>query len=198
MTVGRFAVQATLRACAAPSEPPGLPGLPTPPGGFGTIDYSDLDAALLDTGGAVVSGTALEMTAGAWTRVMRATAPSPSNTNLPSGPWAGFTFWDGSLLRARAVGDGYLFKFAFRVRPSQRDGAIRFAVRPGGEAAFDFGPDATVLTVDGGEVETGSRTFYQQARSRFVAQGAEIWVHSTSGGQLLEFSPEIVPLLYKA
>ena len=178
-----------------------VPGPAGPPGpgyaGFGTIDYSDLDAVALDADGAIVAGTPLLMAAGQWTRVTRSAAASASNVNLPSGPFAGFPFWDGAILRARAVGDGYLIKFSFRVRPSQRDGAVRFAVRPGGDPAFDFGPDATVLTVDGGQVETGSRTFYQQARARFVTMGAEIWVHSTGGGELLAFSPEIVPLLYK-
>jgi len=189
---------AMLAPFQGPPGPRGLQGEPAIARGFGAVDYSDLDAVTLDANGDVISGTSITMAANAWTRVVRRAAASPSNANLPSGPWAGFEFWDGALLRARAAGDGYLFKFAFRVRPYQRDGAIRFAVRPAGDPAFDFGPDATTLTVDASDVEFGSRTFFEQVRPRFATAGAEIHVFSTTGGELLEFSPEVAPFFSKS
>lgn len=162
--------------------PQGRPGAANK--GFGSIDYSDLD-----------EGTPLGLSAETWTRVTRTLSPA-NNPNPPSGPWSGFMFWNNNLLRARALGDLYLFKFSYRIIPALRGSSVRFAVRPGGDPQFDFGPQPVVLAAEAGEVEIGSITFSQTARPRFVSAGAEVYVMSSSGGALVEFSPEVTPLGY--
>ncbi|GJE54596.1 hypothetical protein EKPJFOCH_1074 [Methylobacterium thuringiense] len=131
-----------------------------------------------------------------WVRLIRNLTPSPANFNLPSGPWDGFGFWDNasSLLRARTRGDTLLMKFTFTIIPDQQAGGLRFAVRPGDDPAFDFGPEPIVLTTDAGDPQTGSETFFVQCRPRFVDQGAQIYIMATTGGTLMQFSPEITPL----
>jgi hypothetical protein len=161
--------------------PQGAPG-PTFTG-FGSIDYSDLDA-----------GTPLTLPISTWTRIARRAAPSPANFAPLAPPWVGFTFWDGTLLHAHAIGDVYLFKFTFAVTPFQRNSGLRFAVRPGDDPAFDFGPEPIVLSVDAGTSQTGSETFSEQVRTRFAQSGATLYVMSTTGAILTEFSPEITPL----
>lgn len=178
-----------------PQGPPGAPGITR---GFGTVDYADRDAVSLAPDGSVARGTVLPLPAGVWTRVVRDLAPAAANFNPPAGPWAGFPFWDGQRLRARARGDLMLFKFAYRIASSLRDAELRFAVRPGDDPAFDFGPQPIALSSDAGSTDGGSETFYTQARSRFVTMGASIYVLLSSGGSLLEFSPEITPLGYAA
>lgn len=174
--------------CGGYASVEGVP-LQGPPGpgssGFGAIDYTDLNA-----------GTPLDVPGGVWTRLIRNLQPSGANPNPPRGPWADFAFWDSGLLRAKAVGDIYLFKFSFTVIPSQRDSSIRFAVRPGGNSSFDFGPGAIRLEADAGQAESSSATFSQTVRSRFAAQGAEVHVTSLAGATLVRFSPEITPLGY--
>ncbi|MET3481525.1 hypothetical protein [Methylobacterium sp. 1973] len=152
---------------------------------FGTIDYTDTDA-----------GTPFMLPAGEWVRLTRNLTPSAANFNLPSGPWANFAFWDNAagLLRARAVGDVLLFKFSYTVVPQQRGGGLRFSVRPGDDVNFEFGPDPIALTADAGQMQPGSETFAEQCRTRFVASGAVVYVMATSGGTLMEFSPEVTPL----
>lgn len=169
-------------AVQGPIGPPGPPG---PQKGFGTIDYTDNNA-----------GTPLPLPPATWVRLIRNLTPSTANFNLPSGPFAGFAFWDNGngLLRARARGDALLFKFTFTVIPDQQAGGLRFAVRPGDNPAFDFGPEPIVLTSDAGEEQTGSETFFAQCRPRFVDQGAQIYIMATTGGTLMQFSPEITPL----
>ncbi len=175
-----------------PIGPQGVQGPVAPPfRGYGTVDYSDLDAVTLGPAGEVLSGTPLPMEAGVWTRVTRNLAPSPSNRNPLADPWSAFSFWDGMLLRARAIGDIYLYKLTYRVMPSLRGATLRFAFRPGGNAAFDFGPQPIVIGTDAGSEEIGSETFNTQVRSRFAASGAEVYVWSSSGGQLLEFSQRL-------
>ncbi|TNC14900.1 hypothetical protein FF100_04815 [Methylobacterium terricola] len=177
-----------------------IAGIPGPMGpassfrGFGTVDYSDLDAVTLSPSNDVLSGIPLPMVAGQWTRVTRDLQPSDSNRNPLADPFAGFSFWDGALLRAHAVGDIYLYKLTYRVMPTLRGSSLRFAFRPGGNPNFDFGPQPIVLSTDAGSEEIGSETFVTQVRSRFATMGAEVYVWSSSGGQLLEFSPEITPL----
>ncbi|MFY9293377.1 MAG: hypothetical protein WAP03_22150 [Methylorubrum rhodinum] len=196
----RLASPLTLSARIAPPMPLtarilGVQGPPGPAGtGLGTIDYTDLDAADLGPDGSVTSGVAVPLPAGEWVRVVRRLAPSDSNRNLPRGPFADFVFWDGTRLRARARGDVLLFKLAYRVTSALRGATIRFAVRPGDDPAFDFGPQPITLGADAGAVETGSETFVTQCRARFVDLGAGIFVLSSSGGQLLSLSPEITPL----
>jgi hypothetical protein len=162
--------------------PQGPPGATSK--GFGSVDYSDLD-----------EGTPLGLVGDTWTRIIRNLSPA-NNPNPPIGPWAGFAFWSNNLLRAKALGDTYLFKFSYRIIPALRGSSIRFAVRPGGDATFDFGPQPVVLAAQAGGVEVGSITFSQTARSRFVASGAEVYLMSSSGGSLIEFSPEVTPLGY--
>lgn len=162
--------------------------------GFGTVDYSDLDAVTLSPSNDVLSGTPIPLAAGQWTRVTRNLVPSDSNRNPLADPFTGFSFWDGALLRARAVGDIYLYKLTYRIMPTLRGSSLRFAFRPGGNPNFDFGPQPIVLSTDAGSEEIGSETFVTQVRSRFANMGAEIYVWSSSGGALLEFSPEITPL----
>ncbi|MDP4023719.1 hypothetical protein Q8W71_13870 [Methylobacterium sp. NEAU 140] len=168
-----------------PPGPQGLQGIPGYAKRFGTVDYTDNDA-----------GTPLALPAGVWMRLIRNLTPSPANFNLPSGPFEGFAFWDNAagLLRARARGDALLMKFTFTVVPDQQAGGLRFAVRPGDDPAFDFGPEPIVLTTDAGEAQTGSETFFVQCRPRFVDQGAQIYIMATTGGTLMQFSPEITPL----
>ncbi|MGU3286440.1 hypothetical protein [Methylobacterium mesophilicum] len=127
---------------------------------------------------------------------MRNLTPSTANYNLPSGPWAGFSFWDNAakVLRARANGDVLLIKFTFTVIPDQQAGGIRFAVRPGNDPNFDFGPEPIVLTADAGDAQTGSETFSVQCRPRFVNFGAQIYIMATTGGTLTQFSPEVTPI----
>lgn len=169
----------------------GVQGPPGPQGAngfakrFGTIDYTDTDA-----------GTPFMLPAGEWVRLTRNLTPSAANFNLPSGPWANFAFWDNAagLLRARAVGDVLLFKFSYTVVPQQRGGGLRFSVRPGDDVNFEFGPDPIALTADAGQMQPGSETFAEQCRTRFVASGAVVYVMATSGGTLMEFSPEVTPL----
>jgi hypothetical protein len=159
------------------------------------VDYTDLDAVVYDpTSGLPTSGVALDLPAGVWVRITRSSQPSPANFAPLGGPWTGFTFWDGAMLYARALGDVYLFKFTFSVVPEQRNSGLRFAVRPGDDSTKDFGPEPIVLSVDAGETQTGSETFFEQVRSRFAASGAEVYVMSTSGATLTAFSPEITPL----
>lgn len=165
--------------------PQGRPGVPGPNAkGFGSVDYSDLD-----------QGVPLGLAVESWTRITRNLSPA-NNPNPPSGPWQGFEFWSSNLLRAKALGDLYLFKFSYRVVPALRGSSIRFAVRPGGNPDFDFGPQPVVLAAQAGEEEIGSITFSQTARSRFVSAGAEVYLMSSSGGALTEFSPEVTPLGY--
>ena len=165
----------------------GPPGVQGPAGsgssGFGSIDYRDGDA-----------GTQLALPAGQWVRVARALTASPANFDLPKGQFAGFDFYSGGLLHARAKGDVYLFKFAYRITPSFNNATLRFAVRPGGNPAFDFGPSPIAVGTNAGTEDTGSVTFTEQARTRFVTQGAEVHAMLSSGGWLTEFSPEIMPL----
>jgi len=163
--------------------PVGPPGLQA---GFGSIDYADQDRDI-----------PLDLPEGVWTRVLRNLSPSPSNRNLPSGPWAGFQFWRDGRLWARAEGDNYVLKFAFRVVPSQRGSSIKFGVWPNGEQAFDFAPGPIMIAADAGDEETSSATFFAQARSRLALFGAEIYALSSAGATLLEFSPEIAPFSYK-
>lgn len=165
--------------------PQGVQGQPGYAKRFGTVDYTDNDA-----------NTSLPLPAGQWMRIMRNLTPSTANFNLPSGPFAGFSFWDNTakVLRARATGDCLLMKFTFTVIPDQQAGGIRFAVRPGNDPNFDFGPEPIVLTADAGESQTGSETFFVQCRPRFVNQGAQIYIMATTGGTLTQFSPEITPL----
>jgi len=53
-----------------------------------------------------------------------------------------------------------------------------------------------VLAAEAGDEERGSVSFINQTRRRFALSGAEIYMLSTSGGTLLEFSPEITPQGY--
>ncbi|KTS09746.1 hypothetical protein SB2_11875 [Methylobacterium radiotolerans] len=156
---------------------------------FGTIDYTDND-----------QGNPFTLPAGEWVRLTRNLTPSVANFNLPSGPWANFAFWDNAagLLRARAVGDVLLFKFSYTVVPQQRGGGLRFSVRPGDDINFEFGPDPIALTADAGQMQPGSETFAEQCRTRFVGQGAVVYVMATSGATLMEFSPEVTPLDFAA
>jgi hypothetical protein len=140
-------------------------------------------------------GTALGLGVGSWTRILRNLTPA-NNSNPPIGPWVGFEFWSDNLLRAKALGVIYLFKFSYRIIPAMRGSSIRFAVRPGGNPAFYFGPQPVVLAAQAGAEEVGSITFSQTARSRFVSSGAEVHLLSSSGGALVEFSPEVTPLGY--
>lgn len=166
------------------TEERGPQGAPGPAfTGFGSVDYSDLDA-----------GTNLTLPAGQWVRLTRNTQPSPANFAPLAGPWTGFTFWDGQLLRARALGDVYVLKFTFTVTPFRRNSGLRLAVRPGDDPAFDFGPEPIVLSVDAGQSQTGSGTFSEQVRTRFAASGAVLYVQSTTGAILTQFSPEITPI----
>lgn len=174
--------------------PQGRPGAAGPAGGYGTVDYTDLDAVKFDQAGGVTAGTPLPMVAGVWTRVIRNLSPSTSIKNPLRGPFASFVFWDGQRLRARAEGDILLFKISYRLISNLRGAGLRFAIRPGGDPAFDFGPQPITTIADAGTVESGSEPCSQTVRSRFFTQGAEIYVLSSSGGTLLEFSPEITPL----
>lgn len=151
--------------------------------GFGSVDYTDLDA-----------GTPLMLLAGTWTPVERNLQVSNANFNLPSGPWAGFNFYSSNVFRARAVGDLYLYKFAYAVTPSQRGAALQFFIRPVGYPAFQFGPGPLPLETDAGHQENGSITFFEQARSRFVTYGGQVLVMMSCDGTLDSFSPEITPL----
>ncbi|WP_449411111.1 hypothetical protein [Methylobacterium komagatae] len=179
---------------AAPSvvraQTPGIQGPPGPAAPiyakrFGTIDYTDNQ-----------QGSAFVLPPGQWMPLRRNLSPSAANFNLPTGPWAGFSFWDNATntLRARAVGDVLLIKFSYIVVPAQRGGGLRFSVRPNDNAAFEFGPDPIALTADAGEMQPGSETFSEQCRTRFVLNGANIYLMATSGATLLEFSPEVTPL----
>lgn len=152
---------------------------------FGTVDYTDNQ-----------QGSAFVLPPGQWMPLYRNLSPSAANFNLPSGPWAGFSFWDNatSTLRARKAGDVLLFKFSYVVVPAQRGGGLRFSVRPDDNARFEFGPDPIALTSDAGEMQPGSETFSEQCRTRFVLNGANIYLMATSGATLLEFSPEVTPL----
>lgn len=176
-----------------PAGPQGAPGVAKR---FGTIDYTDNDAVVYGLDNSIVTGTPLSLPVGQWVRVVRNLSPSTANFNLPAGPWAGFGFWDNanSLLRARATGDVLLLKFTYTVVPAQKNGGLRFAVRPGDDPAFDFGPEPIVLTADAGEAQSGSETFMVQCRSRFVNAGAYVYLMATSGATLLSFSPEVTPI----
>ncbi len=169
-----------------PVAPMPIAGSPvTPGGGYGTVDYTDLD-----------EGSDLFLPANQWVRVDRNLQPSSANFNPLRGPWAGFAFYRDGKLRARAVGDLYLFKFSYVVSPNTRGASLRFAVRPDGNADFDFGPSSVFTDVDAGQEMKNSTTFMQQARSRFVNAGAEIYVMLSTDGVLSQFSPEIAPLSY--
>lgn len=189
-------------ATAAPFPPQAVPAAPVPVGavvvtqgpqgpvgpassGFGTIDYTDLD-----------EGAPLALPAGTWVRLTRRAQPSPANYNLPRGPWTGFTFWDGSMLYGRAVGDAILMKFTFTVIPAQRGSGLSFSVRPADDVTFEFGPEPIVLEVDAGQMQTGSETFFEQVRTRFAQSGATIYALSTTGATLTQFSPEFTPLAH--
>ena len=178
--------QPQFAAIVGPVGPQGPQGALGPgASGFGGVDYTDNTT------------TPLALPAGQWVQVVRNLTPSTANFNLPRGPWAGFAFWDGALMRARALGDFYEFKFVYRATPSMRGAMIRFALRPGGNAAFDFGPSGIPLTTDAGVQDYGSITFLEQARTRFVTSGAQILAMISTGGTLDTFSPEIVPLGYQ-
>jgi hypothetical protein len=176
--------------------PAGQQGLPGYAKRFGTIDYTDNDRMVIDANSNVVSGAPFVLPPGQWMPVLRHLTPSAANFNLPSGPWTNFVFWDNatSTLRARAVGDVLLFKFSYVVVPSQRGGGLRFSVRPNDDITFEFGPDPIALTADAGETQPGSETFSEQCRTRFVNNGATVYLMATSGATLLEFSPEVTPL----
>lgn len=175
--------------------PPGPQGAPGYAKRFGTIDYTDNDAVVYDGDGAVVSGTPLRLEAGQWVRITRNLTPSGANFNLPSGPWADFTFWDNTakLLRARMAGDVLIFKFSYVVIPDQRNDGLGFSVRPDDSTQFEFGPDPISIVTDAGNKQPGSETFMEQCRTRFVNFGASIYVMSNAGATLLSFSPEVAP-----
>jgi hypothetical protein len=164
----------------------GAPG-PVGPGGsgFGGLQYTDLD-----------TGTPLILLTDQWAVVNRNLVPSAANYNLPLAPFANFAFWSGGLLHARALGDYYLYKFAYRITPTLRGATIRFAVRPAGDPAFDFGPAAIPITSDAGVADSGTVTFITQARTRFVASGAQILVKLSCGGAIDFFNLEVIPLAF--
>ncbi len=170
--------------------PPGQQGLPGYAKRFGTIDYTDNDAVLLDGNGDMIGGTPLSLPAGEWIRITRNLTPSAANFNLPSGPWTNFAFWDNTagVLRARAVGDVLLFKFSYTVVPAQREGACGSRSGPPTTSASSSAPTPSLWSRTPIRRSPARKTFVEQCRSRFVNAGAVIYVMATSGATLTEFS----------
>lgn len=151
--------------------------------GLGFTDLTDPDA-----------GEALACPAGEWVQVTRALAASPANARL-RGDYAGHLFWQDGKIRPRGLGESVLFQAFFKVISFITDGFLLIEVRPGGNRTLNQGSAPIKLISDAGVEESGytpSHVF--NVRSTFAAQGAEVWVQLTRGGELLEFSPEFNPI----
>ena len=178
----QYAPVLRLPGVAGQQGPVGSPGPSF--GGFGFTDLGD-----------PLAGMALALPAGTWVRVSRALAASPANAAL-RGAYAGHLFWDGAaLIRPLGLKESFAVQFFYRVVAYVADGFFEIEVRPGGNRALNQGPGPIVLT-EGAGVEESNYTAAHvcNVRPTFAAQGAEVWVRLTRGGELRELSPEFTPL----
>lgn len=157
-------------AFPGPQGPPGQTGPAGPPGpdftGFGYVQYTAMSDA-----------QPVQLTPGVRTQVVMDVDPTQTTMAL-KGPFAGFQFWDGQTLRARASGDAYRVRLTLTATAAVAGGSLVFdAAVTGLSATTDT--DTESLTYPAGSPQRSGCKLDLYPKSVFVAAGAKIFVTST-------------------
>lgn len=134
--------------------------------GFGYIQYV-----------ALTSSPVLNLSPGVRTPLMMQIDPTQTSDTL-KGPFAGFAFWDGTTLRARAAGDLYEVRFTLTATSAISGGTLTTDVTINGlTVATDN--DSEALSYPAGQPQRVGFKLRLLPKAGFVSGGAKIYLTST-------------------
>ena len=150
-----------------PQGPAGAQGPPGPSfGGFGYIQYL-----------ALATAPPLVLAPSVRTPLVMAIDPTQTTDTLKA-PFAGFGFWDGSLLHARMVGDVYEVRVTMTATAAVAGGTLVMdATIVGLTVATDI--DSESLSYPAGQGQRIGFKLRLLPKAAFVAGGAQIFITST-------------------
>ena len=135
-------------------------------GGFGYVQYT-----------ALTTSPVLNLAPNVRTALMMLVDPTQTSNTL-KGPFAGFTFWDGTTLWARLAGDLYEVRFTLTATAAISGGTLTTDVTINGlTVATDN--DSEALSYPAGQPQRVGFKLRLLPKAGFVAGGAKIYLTST-------------------
>ena len=126
---------------------------------------------------ALTTSPILNLAPGVRTPLVMAIDPTQTSNTL-KGPFAGFTFWDGSTLSARAVGDLYELRFTLTATSAIAGGTLTTDITINGlTVATDN--DSEALSYPAGQPQRVGFKLRLLPKAGFVSGGAQIYLTST-------------------